>query len=235
MDNEERRVCPPEFTQRLIQVGGYNRYGTANWRIVWGQTEREWVGGQWETPTGKFRIQLNARFQMVKVPITNKVNEMRWILKYDGQPCWFLERWFGPESYGTPERWYRENKCARSGLPMLGPYPEQGYYEACYPLRNGIAAYEVNDYVIDAFVPLILRTHYQDEWMRKAARYKLRMDREKKDHDRRVQLYVDKAPVGGPISYAGQLNRTSRVARVNLGSEILKGLPKTFGQYRPKR
>lgn len=227
----ERRLCPPEYHSRLRDIAGMNRFGGNNFRIVWGQTEREIVGGTWQMPTGKTKLRLKPDGQLGLLPEVYEIAEMRYILKYDGKPCWFLERWFPPENYGTEFQWFRENTDPKSGLPLLGPYPDAGYYECCMPLtRSTGEAIELNDYVIDALVPLILRTHETTEWERRAARNALREKQAQADHDRRVQLYIDKVPVGGPISYAGQINRTSRVARVNLGSKLLRGLPKKFGQ-----
>jgi len=227
----ERRQCPPEFHQRLRDIGGINRYDGNNFRVVWGQTERDIVGGLWMEPTGKLKMQLNPRGQIIQVPEVTEIAEMRLVMKYDGRACWFLERWFPPETYGTETQWFRENACPRSGLPLLGPYPSAGFYEACYPLvRSDGGAIELNDYVLDALVPLIIRSQAVSEWERRALRAAMREKRAAEEHDRRVQRYVDRAPFGGPISYAGQLNRTNRVAHAKLAKKILRGLPKRFGQ-----
>lgn len=229
---EERRELAPEYVERLRDVGGVNRYGGNNFRIVWGQTQTDIVGGAWETPTGKLKLTIGPGGRLTQVPETYQISEMRRVLRYDGVPVWFLERWFGPESYGSEFQWYEQNKCPRSGLPLLGPWPAEGDYETCRPLmRSTGEAIEVNDYVIDALIPLILRTHETTEWERRTARQNAREAVRKAENDRRVELYVDRAPIGGPISYAGQVNRTSRVARDRaVSNRVINRLPKKFGQ-----
>jgi hypothetical protein len=226
----ERRLCPPEYQDRLTEIGGLNRFGGPNWRLVWGQTETETVGGRWHMLTGKTQLTVGRNGQLVQVPVTVDIDEIRTVLKY-GDTAWVLERWFPPEQYGTVEGWERDNMDPASGLPLLGPYPDEGFYESCYKLSDGESdLMQLNDYVLDSLVNLILKTYETTEWERRAAREAERKAFEEAEHQRKVDLYVDKQLESDPISYAGQTNKTARKDRVRVSEKALKNMPGNFGQ-----
>lgn len=57
--------------------------------------------------------------------------EIRWIPKYTGEEGWVLELWHPASKYGSRDEWYR---AEQDGVPICGPYPEKGDYEAItYP------------------------------------------------------------------------------------------------------
>jgi hypothetical protein len=229
----ERRQCPQEFVDRLIDLGGLNRFGNPNWRVVWGQSEIEIVGGTWQVPKPGTHLTVSPKGELIQVPNTMEIAEMRHVLKYEGQACWVLERYFPPENYGTEHQWYEENKDQKSGLCLLGPYPDEGYYECCQRLvTNDGRAVELNDAVLDYFVPMILKTHETTEWERRAAREAYREEKARKEHERKVQMYVDAAPFGGPKSFHGQSNKTSLMDRgeEKISKTPWKKGPKSFGQ-----
>jgi len=204
----DRRLCPPEYQSRISELGGLNKFGEPNWRVVWGQTQTERVGGLWEYGDG------------------TKVAEMRDVLRYDGAAVWALERWFPPENYGTEWQWYRENADPKSGLPLLGGYPDQGEYEPCIRIHG-----ELNDYVIDSFIQLILKTHETTAKQRQIAVRDYRLKIEQEDHDRKVEMYIEKVPAyTGPVSYAGQRIKTARVDRAGVAREVLRKMSPSFGQ-----
>ena len=206
---QERRVCPPEYQSRIREIGGINRFGEPNWRVVWGQTQTERVGGLWEEPDG------------------TKFEEMRDILRYDGQPCWALERWFPPENYGSEWRWYMENADPNgpTHLPLLGGYPDCGDYEPCKRLSC-----ELNDNVIDFLIMMILKTHETTAIERQIAIRDYRAREQQEEHDRKVERYVEACPAySEAVAYAGQKNHTARIDRIGLSRDILKNMP-NFGQ-----
>jgi len=80
----ERRDVPREYVQHVNSIGGFNRYGEPNFRIVWGQNDTILVYG----------TDANGR------------KGQHVILKHGGVPAWFIDVWKPPECYGTPELWY---------------------------------------------------------------------------------------------------------------------------------
>lgn len=230
----ERRQCPPEFVDRLIALGGLNRFGEPNWRVVWGQSEIEIVGGTWDVPKPGTHFIVNPKGELQEMPNTMEVAEMREVLKYEGQACWVLERWFPPENYGTEFQWYTENADPKgSGLSLLGKYPDEGYYETCQRLITSEGrAVELNDAVLDYYVPMILKTHETTDAERKAARNKLREEEAEKEHARKVQMYVDAAPDSRPKSFSGQGSKKSweEKGEDRVSKTPWKKGPKSFGQ-----
>lgn len=104
--------CPHEYQDRLIEVGGVNRYGQPNYKFMWGEAYSTRAGGYFAQDgfTGYQNIHL-----------------------YD-QPGWLLLEWHAPEEYGTPTTYYIENYDEASGLQTMGEYPYEGRYEVLFPL-----------------------------------------------------------------------------------------------------
>jgi len=125
----ESKRAPREIAERLERVGGRNRYGRPNFRVVWGWSRLTWIGGKWtdrDPSTGA---------------VLREVVELRRAPKYLPLDRWHLERWLPPELYGPPERWYaqtaeREEGSAAAGVPALGPFPREGEYEHCFTLEG---------------------------------------------------------------------------------------------------
>jgi hypothetical protein len=112
-------------SERLLQAGGANRYGEANYRAIWGWNRLAWIGGKFEDR--------NQHGDLIR-----EVVELRREPKYPAVNRWHIERWMPPESYGSPRQWYaqtveRENGAA---IPALGPYPYRGDYEHCFTLQS---------------------------------------------------------------------------------------------------
>lgn len=208
----ERRECPPEFAERVREAGGLNRFGGANFRIIWGETKTSWIGGMWPVTTVA-----DAGGEIARVP------EMRECLEY-GFPAWILERWYPPEAYGSEENWYAETRDPLSRLPLLGPYPDAGYYEMAYKLTVDGFPVELTDEVIDELIPLVLKGDDVGFWIKRA--YVLQREEAKAAEWRAkvFETYMEKAPFGGPISYRGQQNRTARMDRTRM-ERVLSRLP----------
>jgi len=124
----EAKHAPLEIAERLARVGGLNRYGRANFRVVWGWSRLTWIGGKWTDRDASGNV-LREAVELRRVP------------KYLPHDRWHLERWMPPELYGPPERWYaqtmeREEPTAAAGIPALGPFPHQGEYEHCLALEG---------------------------------------------------------------------------------------------------
>ena len=120
---------PPEsLARRLANAGGLNRYGEANYRVVWGCNRLAWIGGKFEDRGENGNL-------------VREVVELRREPKYAAVNRWHVERWVPPEAYGSPREWYEQTVERADGrsVPALGPYPERGEYEHCFMLqgRNG--------------------------------------------------------------------------------------------------
>src|SRR5579862_8169129 len=111
--------------RRIARAGGANRYGEPNFRAVWGRSRLTWIGGRWTDHDAHG----NA---------TREIIELRRVPKYFPLDRWHIERWTPPESYGSPDSWYRETVEVEDGrrIPALGPYPSRGEYEHCFTLET---------------------------------------------------------------------------------------------------
>jgi hypothetical protein len=121
----ERHEAPGYVERRLKLAGGVNRYGEANYRVVWGWNRLAWIGGKFEDR--------DERGDLLR-----EVVELRLEPKYPQVNRWHVERWVAPEAYGSPRQWYGQTVERENGVsvPALGPYPERGEYEHCFTLEG---------------------------------------------------------------------------------------------------
>jgi hypothetical protein len=121
----ETKRAPQEVERRMAGVGGSNRYGEPNFRVVWGWSRLTWIGGKWTDRDASGNI-------------TREAVELRQVPKYAPHDRWHLERWMPPEAYGTPEEWHEKTLEAEDGIRVsaLGPYPARGEYEHCFTLQD---------------------------------------------------------------------------------------------------
>lgn len=160
----ERLQCPAEYQAHVTAVGGLNRFGDPNFRLVWGQTETEIVRGK--DASGR--------------------EGQHVIFKHGGIPAWFMESWKPPECFGTPELWYAMSWDEEAQTHTLGEFPWRGLYMPCSfnlyvkrvvgggiryaprdknghravieePARMEIDAMPLNHYIIDLVVPNMLK------------------------------------------------------------------------------
>jgi hypothetical protein len=201
---KERLIrCPKVYQDYLARLGGKNRYGDPNFRIIWGQHETQRAGGIWEVegyPSFKGYRDLTIG---------------------GGQPCWILQMWHPPEEYGTPEYYYIQNED-ENGYQTLGEYPYKGRYEILQ--RLVYTAMENGKFVIE---PLTLSFHLLDILVGVAKEAK-RMSKEKQiavmkaaseaeeaDLVRRIEDAMLNARMAfqGPVEAYGTVNRTSLLDR----------------------
>jgi hypothetical protein len=121
----ETHEVPASVQQRLANAGGFNRYGEANFRLVWGGSRLTWIGGRWTDRDASDNI-------------VREMIELRRVPKYVPHDRWHIERWLPPEFYGAPESWYARTVEVEDGIriPALGPYPSRGEYEHCFTLSS---------------------------------------------------------------------------------------------------
>lgn len=116
----------PEFVaERLARTGGWNRFGEANYRVVWGWNRLSWIGGKFEDRDEHGAL-VRERVELRREP------------KYPAVNRWHVERWLPAEAYGSPDSWYRQTVELANGqsVPALGPYPSRGEYEHCFTLQT---------------------------------------------------------------------------------------------------
>jgi len=121
----ETHEAPVELEERVARAGGWNRFGEPNFRVVWGWSRLEWVGGKW--------TDRDANGNVIRESV-----ELRRVPKYFPHERWHVERWMPPETYGSRKSWW-ESTIEREGgilVPALGPYPSRGEYEHCFTLSG---------------------------------------------------------------------------------------------------
>lgn len=140
----ESKQAPSEIQDRVTRAGGRNRFGEPNFRVVWGWSRLELVGGKWCDRDGHGNL-------------VREVVELREVPKYFPHDRWHVERWFPPEAYGSPERWYAQTVERADGVsvPALGPYPSRGEWEHCFTIQTPAGEFlaltsEMCDYVVRA-------------------------------------------------------------------------------------
>ena len=124
----EKREVPDWIVSQINRIGGMNRYGKPNYRVIWGGNRTHKVGGKFKNVT-----YITSNIIGEKRAIVTEIPEIRTLLKYHPMR-WHLERWRGPEFYGSPEEWYRETWDEECKLHTQGDYPSQGDYEHIFYL-----------------------------------------------------------------------------------------------------
>jgi len=121
----ETHETPESVARRLCLAGGANRYGEANYRVVWGWNRLGWIGGKFEDRDTAGNL-------------LREVVELRREPKYPQVNRWHVERWVPPEAYGSPRTWYAQTieRADGKSVAALGPYPERGEYEHCFTVQG---------------------------------------------------------------------------------------------------
>jgi hypothetical protein len=125
----EKKEVPNWIISRVNALGGMNLFGRPNYRVIWGGNRTHKVGG-------RFKKVLYVKSDIIGAPdkaIVTEVPEIRTLLKY--HPFrWHLERWRGPEFYGSPEEWYQQTWDKECQFHTQGDYPYEGDYEHIFYL-----------------------------------------------------------------------------------------------------
>src|ERR1051326_7448917 len=155
------RPVPQQHQDFVTCIGGKNRYGQPAWRLVWEPDLLELVGGAWMEEDGTVQ------------------QEMRWQQKYGDKPNYILEKWMGPEHYGSQESWEYENALKLDnlmpelGIQVIGPYPYRGEYEHSFTLSGNLYFY-----TLEKLIKLNLQG--RDEKLTALERKNLRLAEEEK-------------------------------------------------------
>lgn len=212
----ERIECPPDFQQYLTDIFGVNRFGDPLFRFVWGQTETE----HWLSPRGTYEDKLVGH----------------------NQPCWIPQMWEGPEVFGTPDFFYMVNRDEETGMPLM-EYPELGRYKelVTFLFRNydaktqelRIETIELDWPIIDRAMPLMIQALDLSEAQKELAREQQEAWENMKLVEEIADRMSDDLPAFyGPVSYAGQQNRTALIDRKK---EEIERKWRELGGHRPQR
>lgn len=125
---------PPSYLQEICRrLGGVNKYGEPNYRLVRAEGRRRFSGGRWfewdkSTPLSERNAEYHRPLRVVI--------EVRPVAMYPGKHCWILERYMPADAYGCRELW--EAPISMGGtmkwvdgeyVPSAGPYPARGDWE----------------------------------------------------------------------------------------------------------
>jgi hypothetical protein len=151
----ERLHAPDNFQRRITQVGGLNRYRKPRFKLAWAQAETTRQGGE-------FPYDGDSETMFVGY---------REVYKGDGLPHWMLMQWVDagmsiemPHIQPQSAEWfYQENRCAKTGLQILGEYPYHGSYQIALPLvakifdkgQLYIEAFPLSTEIVEMMVPII--------------------------------------------------------------------------------
>ena len=197
----EKRYPAREYVEHINRIGGFNRYGDPNFKIVWGENETDLVYG----------VDANGR------------KGQHVILKHDGIPAWFIEVWKPPECLGTPETWYQLTWDWDADAPGIGPFPERGlYFPAPFNLfvrrvENNVMqidAMPLTHWLIDLIVPNLLKE--QDfTWHQRKQAIAARMEMEKRKAARQAtDAYLNAAMAFGGAAGTYESNREAWEQRI---------------------
>lgn len=214
--DHERRVVPPEYQAYINAIGGLNRFGEPNFRLVWGQTETQIVYGQMEG---------GRRGQHI-------------VLQFGGIPAWHLMEWKPPETFGTAFQWYMLTWDPTEDKHTLGDYPWRGLYIPCsfnlyvkklhgggtrydekgnvveLPTRLEIDAMPLNYYILDLLIPNV-RKALEMTFLQKKMAIEARMAAEKRASlQRGYDAYLNAQPAFGGKAGTHESNREAWMQRI---------------------
>jgi len=197
----ERKHAPREYQEHLNAIGGMNRFGEPNFRIVWGETPIDVVQG----------VDANGK------------KGAHVILKHGGIPAWFIEVWKPPECFGTPEFWYAYTWDWEVDRPTLGDYPWRGMYMPApfnlyvKKIENRVLRFDampLNHYILDLLIPNVMKAADETFTQRKAAIHN-RMQAEKQEAAKKsMDAYLAAAPAFGGVAGTYESNREAWAARI---------------------
>lgn len=178
----ETHEAPAEIARILREGGGLNPFSEPNYRLVWGQSRLDFVGGLWEDR--------NDAGDLIRETI-----EVRHVPKY-AVDRWIIERWMPAETYGPPALWEMETFERAGGqiVPALGPYPYRGDYELAFKCETTSGEFvQMTPQIARAFVA-ILETSRETTSVSRTEK----ISKEQARQDREYDNYADTVLNDGP-------------------------------------
>jgi hypothetical protein len=188
---DERRICPPEYQRRIEQIGGLNRFGTANFDIVWSQTATIIKDGK---------------------PTLQADGDPCWVLRQWKAP----ETYGTPEIYYSQNYDETTGTQILGDYPWRGRYEiVQPFRHRAFV--NGKLVKEflpLNSMVIDMVIPIILQCADASYYQRRVALKEIH-DREENAKTLRIADRLEDATPAfkGPVSFQRQGCRTSIIEK----------------------
>lgn len=201
MHQYDRRT--PEWTAEVLEKFGRNHFGVNIYRVVWGESRMEMVGGTWLNRLhGDESNHVTHRGRMIvdSNPVLSQSAEYRTVPRYPGKERWVLEKWL-PCSYSRDD-WYSDSRLVdqQSGLHLCGPFPEHGDYHAAYVLEVGGEYIDLTAGVLEYYCRLNEAAREHTDAQRRNA-IEDRVMREKRDWENRVDdIFDDSQPAFGVTS-----------------------------------
>jgi hypothetical protein len=201
LPGRERREPAREYVQHINAVGGLNRFGQPNFRIVWGENETDVVYGT--DANGKQGRHI--------------------ILKHGGVPAWFIECWKPPECFGTPQFWYEATWDWELDAPKIGEYPSRGLYMPApfnlfvKKVVNNVLTFDampLTHWLIDLLVPNLLKEQDSTFLQRKTAIENRMLAERTRAAKIAMDIYMDATPAFGGAAGTHESNRERWMARV---------------------
>lgn len=217
----EKLEAPAEYQEHVTAIGGLNRFGLPNFRIVWGQTETEFVRGR----------DANGR------------SGQHIVFKHGGIPAWFIETWKPPECFGTPELWYSISWDEETQTHSMGDFPWRGLYMPApfnlyvkrviggglrysepdehghrhvedIPSRMEIEAMPLAHWVLDLIVPNMLKEIDVTNEQRRVALLNIKNAEQMRARQKAYDAYVDATPAFGGKAGTYESNREAWMQKI---------------------
>jgi hypothetical protein len=180
---------PPKDIAEILRVGGgVNPYGEPNYRVVWGQSRMDWIGGKWQD--------FDDNGNLLREAI-----EVRYVPKY----CvnrWIIERWVPAETYGPPALWEMQTFETVDGriVPALGPYPSRGDYELVFTLEDNRGEFVQLDPMIARAFVACLEYSRQESTETLTEKKSKRQDKDDREYDSFADSVLhDGSTITGPM------------------------------------
>lgn len=197
----ELRWPAQEYVDHVNAVGGFNRFGTPNFKLTWGQNETMLVyGTDANGKTGQHRIS-----------------------KHGDIPAWFIDVWKPPECYGTPELWYALTWDWEVDAPKIGEFPWRGEYElAPFNLFNRkfendvmvIDAMPLTHWLIDLLIPNLIKEQDTTYTQRRNAINNRMIAERQRAAKIAMDMYMDAGPAFRGVAGTYESNRERWAQRV---------------------
>lgn len=189
----------PHYQRRLNRRLGLNRFGGPLFRVVWGWSRLEFIGGLMDryNDSGTYLGQQRGVFLEPKYSYLGVTALDRWI----------VEKWIPPEAYGTRESWeYEASEIdGEFETQALGPYPDRGDYELSFLVQDPKTEefIQLTEDIITMTVDVALRAMEIDEAKRKEFLQKQQEAKERAFVNELTDLWDDSA-----VAFGGRPNST---------------------------
>jgi hypothetical protein len=206
----ELRFPAREYVQHINAIGGFNRFGDPNFKVVWGQNETDVVYG---------------------TDVNGKTGR-HIILKHGGVPAWFIDCWKPPECFGSPELWYAMTWDWEADAPTIGEFPSRGLYMPApfnlfvKKVENNVLTFDampLTHWLIDLLIPNLLKEQESTYLQRKTAVENRMLAERQRTAQTAFDAYMAAGPAFGGAAGTHESNRErwmQRLAEKQAGMKV---------------